>query len=143
MKWATNKRLHFELGMIKATQTLSEVRITDVISVLTKGADHLSQTAPATPPPQEIPAPVAAPTLQPAATAKKPGDALSVLDAMIENAPEGDDEEEQIPVPPPVIQTEPATPETKAEEPAQEDTFHQDPLIQAALVKFEADFVKN
>ncbi|MFD2257755.1 DNA polymerase III subunit gamma/tau [Luteolibacter algae] len=51
MKWATNKRLHFELGMIKAIQVLSEVRITDVIKVLTKGADHLPQpTAPITSP---------------------------------------------------------------------------------------------
>ena len=30
MKWATNKRLHFELGVIKAIQSLGEVRITDV-----------------------------------------------------------------------------------------------------------------
>ena len=41
MKWATNKRLHFELGLIKAIQTLGEMRITDVITVLTRGADFL------------------------------------------------------------------------------------------------------
>ena len=41
MKWATNKRLHFELGVIKAIQSLGEVRITDVIKVLTRGADFL------------------------------------------------------------------------------------------------------
>ncbi|MBK1818312.1 DNA polymerase III subunit gamma/tau [Luteolibacter yonseiensis] len=41
MKWATNKRLHFELGVIKAIQSLGEVRITDVIKVLTKGADFM------------------------------------------------------------------------------------------------------
>ena len=39
MKWATNKRLHFELGVIKSIQTLGEVRITDLLKVLTKGAD--------------------------------------------------------------------------------------------------------
>ena len=33
MKWATNKRLHFELGVIKSIQTLGEVRIADVIKV--------------------------------------------------------------------------------------------------------------
>jgi DNA polymerase III subunit gamma/tau len=148
MKWATNKRLHFELGMIKATQTLSEVRITDVISVLTKGADHLSQAAPAAapaaPPVQETPAPVAAPAPQPAAPAKKPGDALSAFDALIESAPDGDDEDE-IPVPAAAPKAEPAAPAPapKAEEPVQEDTFYKDPLIQAALVKFEAEFVKN
>ena len=42
MKWASNKRLHFELGVIKSIQSLGEVRIADVIKVLTKGADHLS-----------------------------------------------------------------------------------------------------
>jgi DNA polymerase-3 subunit gamma/tau len=139
MKWATNKRLHFELGMIKAIQTLSEVRITDVISVLTKGADHLSQAAPAAPPAREIPAPVSAP--KPAAPAKKPGDTLSAFDALIANAPEGD-EEEEIPAPA-APKTEAPAPAPKAEEPAQEDTFYKDPLIQAALVKFEAEFVKN
>jgi DNA polymerase-3 subunit gamma/tau len=142
MKWATNKRLHFELGMIKATQTLSEVRITDVISVLTKGADHLSQAAPApaAPPVQEMPAPVTAPAPQPAAPSKKPGDALSAFDALIESAPEGDDEYE---IPPPAAAPKTEAPAPKPEEPAQEDTFYKDPLIQAALVKFEAEFVKN
>jgi DNA polymerase III subunit gamma/tau len=140
MKWATNKRLHFELGMIKSIQTLSEIRITDVISVLTKGADHLSHAAPVpvAPPAQEIPAPVAAP--KPAAPSKKPGDALSAFDAFIECAPEG---EEAFPPAPAAAKSEAPAPAPKAEEPAQEDTFYKDPLIQAALVKFEADFVKN
>ena len=73
MKWATNKRLHFELGVIKAIQSLGEVRITDVIKVLTKGADFLPSGTiqAATPPavavasnhqpssPEPAPAPVA------------------------------------------------------------------------------------
>ena len=140
MKWATNKRLHFELGMIKSIQTLSEIRITDVISVLTKGADHLSHAAPAPVAPlaQDIPAPVAAP--QPTAPSKKPGDALTAFDAFIESAPEG---EEEFPPAPAAAKPEAPAPGPKAEEPAQEDTFYKDPLIQAALVKFEADFVKN
>jgi DNA polymerase III subunit gamma/tau len=144
MKWATNKRLHFELGMIKAIQTLSEVRITDVISVLTKGADHLSQAihapapAPTTPPVQEMPAPVAAPAPQPAAP-KKQDDTLAAFDALIEGA----DDEEDIPAPAAAPKTEPAAPAPKAEEPVQEDTFYKDPLIQTALVKFEAEFIKN
>ncbi|MGC4016160.1 MAG: DNA polymerase III subunit gamma/tau [Luteolibacter sp.] len=41
MKWSTNKRLHFELGLIKAIQVLGEVRLSDVIKVLAKGADAL------------------------------------------------------------------------------------------------------
>lgn len=57
MKWATNKRLHFELGVIKCIQTLGEVRITDVLKVLTRGADFLPSAgsndfqAPSTPTP--------------------------------------------------------------------------------------------
>ena len=144
MKWATNKRLHFELGMIKAIQTLSEVRITDVISVLTKGADHLSQAihapapAPAAPLVQEMSAPVAAPAPQPAAP-KKQDDTLAAFDALIEGA----DDEEDIPAPAAAPKTAPPAPAPKAEEPVQEDTFYKDPLIQTALVKFEAEFIKN
>ena len=144
MKWATNKRLHFELGMIKAIQTLSEVRITDVISVLTKGADHLSQAihspapAPTAPPVQEIAPPAAAPAPKPSAP-KKQDDTLSAFDALIEGA----DDEEDIPAPAAAPKAEPAAPAPKAEEPVQEDTFYKDPLIQTALVKFEAEFIKN
>jgi len=141
MKWATNKRLHFELGIIKAIQTLSEVRITDVISVLTKGADYFSQSAPApvAPPVQEIAAPVAAPASQPTAPTKKADDALSAFDALIESSPDEDKEEiEAVPIAVPI-----AAPAPIAEQPAPEDPFHNDPLIQAALVKFEAEFVKN
>jgi DNA polymerase-3 subunit gamma/tau len=146
MKWATNKRLHFELGMIKAIQTLSEVRITDVISVLTKGADHLSQPAPApvavAPQIQEIVAPAPVPAAAPVEPAKKAGDTFSAFDALIASAPEEDEEEIQaMPIAAP--KAEPAAPAPKAEEPVQEDTFYKDPLIQAALVKFEAEFVKN
>ena len=144
MKWATNKRLHFELGMIKAIQTLSEVRITDVISVLTKGADHLSQAihspapAPTVPLVQEIAPPAAAPAPKLSAP-KKQDDTLSAFDALIEGA----DDEEDIPAPAASPKTEPAVPAPKAEEPVQEDTFYKDPLIQTALVKFEAEFIKN
>lgn len=34
MKWASNKRLHLEIGIIKAIQSLNEVRISDVIMAL-------------------------------------------------------------------------------------------------------------
>jgi DNA polymerase-3 subunit gamma/tau len=35
MKWAPNKKLHFEVAVIKAIQTLSQVTLTDVIDNLT------------------------------------------------------------------------------------------------------------
>jgi DNA polymerase-3 subunit gamma/tau len=153
MKWSTNKRLHFELGMIKAIQVLSEVRITDVIKVLTKGADHLSYSTASSPiakpetkpnPPAESPADVvqatpSAPAPQPPSPKKTIGDALSAFDALIENAPDESDFPEE-PEPVPVKKSEPAAP-PPAEVKAVDDAFHQDPLIQAALVKFEAKFL--
>ncbi|MEY3394549.1 MAG: polymerase subunit gamma/tau [Verrucomicrobiota bacterium] len=146
MKWATNKRLHFELGMIKAIQVLSEVRITDLIDILTKGADHLSQVPPAPAPSAAAPAAPSAPpqvaqtpapqvsraSAPPAKTSAT--DVMSILDALIENAPEESEMPEE-PIP---------TPVAKAPEPAptipkpDEDAFYKDPLIQAALTKFEA-----
>lgn len=50
MRWAPNKRLLFELGVIKAGQTLAEIRLSDVIKVLTRGAnlfDHIGEAEPA------------------------------------------------------------------------------------------------
>ena len=37
MRWASNKRLHFELGVIAAVQSLNEVSISDVIDALDGG----------------------------------------------------------------------------------------------------------
>ena len=139
MKWATNKRLHFELGMIKAIQVLSEVRITDVISVLTRCADHIPETpaAPAAAAPIPAPAPAAVPKPAAPAQEKKPGDTMAAFDDLIANAPEGSDEEEEPVFQTPKPEAAPA-PEAKAVPKIEEDTFYKDPLIQAALEKFEA-----
>lgn len=55
MRWASNKRLHFELGVIASVQSLNEVSISDVIDALDSGsAEGLSRPAPraqAAPPP--------------------------------------------------------------------------------------------
>lgn len=145
MKWATNKRLHFELGLIKAIQVLAEVRITDVINVLTKGADHIAPSSPAPEPsparqqaPEPVeepkkPEPAPAPATPPPAK-KKAADTMSAFDDLIANAPDEADEPEE-PAPVEKKQPEPAAP---AEEKIEEDTFYKDPLIQAALEKFEA-----
>ncbi len=183
MKWATNKRLHFELGVIKAIQSLGEVRITDVIKVLTRGADFLPtavaavsnrQPSPSNPaaaeapvrapqPPPEIPTPAAIvretesttpapepPAPEPAAvrqeTPARPRPAsggLAGFASLIDSAPEVS----ELPPPPEPVKTEatPAAPATAPEQPAVnaalEDAFHNDPLIQAALVKFEGKVV--
>jgi DNA polymerase-3 subunit gamma/tau len=163
MKWATNKRLHFELGIIKAVQTLSEVRISDVINVLTKGADLLdaelpaarpTPAAPATPSaPQPEPEPEPEPALElepepeplPPAHAPAPEapKRLPTLEELIAAAPE-----ESLPPPeePKAVALEPAPaapPERAVPPPPQEDPFHNDPLIQMALEKFEARIIPN
>ena len=137
MKWATNKRLHFELGVIKCVQTLGEVRITDVIRVLTRGADQCGGTLqePSTPPAVPSTAPPPPAKAQPAATA------LAGFDSLIEAAPE---ESAPPPAPEPPPWREEAKPAADAQPPAPaEDPFYQDPLIQAALVQFEGKVVSN
>ncbi len=144
MKWATNKRLHFELGMIKAIQVLAEVRITDVIKVLTKGADHLPASSPEKPSSVSPPAALEKSPPAPAAPAPTPSkgktsDTLSAFDDLIANAPdEADEPAFREPAKPPA-----PAPEDKAAPAIDEDTFYKDPLIQAALEKFEAKIVTN
>ena len=175
MKWATNKRLHFELGVIKSIQTLGEVRITDVIKVLTRGADVISAENPGhldslqasppqapaavTPAPPELPeasaeaAPEPPPLFSssPAPAASEPAkpkpaiSGLAAFDDLIDAAPE---ESAAPPPPEPPLQEEPPKPETpppptSAAPPTAEDTFHQDPLIQAALETFEGRVVSS
>ncbi|MBK1882163.1 DNA polymerase III subunit gamma/tau [Luteolibacter pohnpeiensis] len=186
MKWATNKRLHFELGVIKSIQTLGEVRITDVIKVLTRGADFIpvpeprpvqtEQTppsAPASTAAPEEPAPVEAttsetPTDAPPATpepepepesaapappativvesepkrSKPIGGAIGALDSLIAAAPE---ESEPPAAPEPAPWEEPkkaAEPEPAPAAAPIDDAFHQDPLIQSALEKFEGKILR-
>jgi len=165
MKWATNKRLHFELGVIKSIQSLGEVRIADVIKVRTKGADYLptggaglapapSAQAPAASPepapkpaleikvePEPRPAAAPAPASPPAARAKPAksnGSALDSLASMIEEAPEVT---EPLPPPPKPEPKVVAKEEPKVSQEPVEDNFYQDPLIQSALIKFEGKIV--
>ena len=72
MRWASNKRLHFELAVIAAVQSLNEVSISDVIDALDSGsAEGLTRTAPrvqAAPPPLRRaaePVKAAAPVVKP------------------------------------------------------------------------------
>lgn len=158
MKWATNKRLHFELGVIKSIQSLGEFRITDVIKVLKKGisaggddfsvpvevaptqAAQVSASAPA--PKLEEVKPVAAVPVKPVAkpAAKSKSSALDSLASLIESAPE---------VSEPIAPPEPPKPEPKGQivepptpkEATADDSFYQDPLVLAALKKFEGKIV--
>ncbi len=166
MKWSTNKRLHFELGLIKAIQSLGEVRLSDVIKVLAKGADALGETpavsAPEAPAPvviekapeapiAEAPAPPPAKVWEPepealkpvAAAPKKPADAItSRLDSLIASAPEVSD---PIPADEPPFRAEAPKappPPPKETKPVADDSFHHDPLIEHALKALEGRVVK-
>ncbi len=113
MKWAANKRLHMEIGFIKAIQSLNEARISDVIKALA-GAGPIEQTpAPSQTPsvaaqaaavettPQAQPAPQSAPQPTTENTPSLP--ASPVIPAPEVSAPETssppwhDDSEEQSP----------------------------------------------
>ena len=148
MKWATNKRLHFELGVIKCVQSLGEVRITDVLKVLTRGADFIggggfqppspslqplpaqpAELSPNPPPLAKEPKPVGTP-------AAKPQPAASVhytFDSLIDATPEVHETPPAADPPPWKESPKPAPPAARQ---AVEDPFYQDPLIQAALEKF-------
>ena len=86
MKWSTNKRLHFELGLIKAVQALGEVRLSDVIKVLARGADAIGDAGF----PVAAPAPAIVPVAVPA------------------RAPEPEPEPAYVPEPEPTYEPEPA-----------------------------------
>ncbi|HEY1084323.1 MAG TPA: DNA polymerase III subunit gamma/tau [Prosthecobacter sp.] len=119
MRWATNKRLHFELGVIQAVQNYNEVSISDVIEAL-DGDGTLPRPAPR---PQ---APVVA------RRAAAPAPAAVELAAAI-----------PAPTPAPVLETAPAAPRFVEPEvapapppaalaPAEDDDFpaQEEPLLQ-------------
>jgi DNA polymerase-3 subunit gamma/tau len=153
MKWASNKRLHLEIGLIKAVQTLGEVRLSDVIKVLAGSTEHLASpvsyapspepvAAPASPEPAAELAPVAPAPAAPAPEAPKSEVVLS-LDDLIAIAPD-----EPEPAYEPVSEAPPWKPEPAAppEPPAPKadpmEEFYKDPLIQTALEMFEATLKK-
>ena len=70
MKWASNKRLHLEIGIIKAVQLLGETNLSDVIALLSGAADAAGGSGPAPTPAAGSVAPARA--AAPAATAPPP-----------------------------------------------------------------------
>lgn len=77
MRWSTNKKLHLEMGLIKAVHALAEASISDIIMAL-EGAPLASSVPSSSPAPaprqeQEMPAPAApAPAPEPPANAQPP-----------------------------------------------------------------------
>ena len=161
MKWASNRRLHLELGVIKAIQTISEARVSDIINVLAGASGFFAEQAPSagsgisaatSPQPEPDPDPqrleyVAAPSAatvavpQPKAAEKKSKDSdFSSLDDLIEVATD-------LPPQPPAERIEDTTAPAKlAIEPKRDiarpvDDFHKDPLISKAVEIFAAKIV--
>jgi DNA polymerase-3 subunit gamma/tau len=104
MKWAVNKKLHFEVGLIKAIQVLGEANLDDVIAMVNAAATSAeglvagttpvaSSAASKTPPRDDVPnAPVAVapvPVAPPRALGTLSGEALwlAARDALIEAKP--------------------------------------------------------
>jgi DNA polymerase-3 subunit gamma/tau len=144
MRRASNKQLHFEIALIRAIQSLDEVKISDVIKAL--------ERAPSTPPPADPSSPPPAATApaggspprkkqQPAPRGRKqtrPDNPTDALSSHIENAPEArPDDPEPVPestsLPPAETSVEaPAAPEAAAP-----DSFHDDPLVKEAVRLFK------
>jgi len=102
MRWASNKRLHFELGVIQAVQCMSEVSLSEVIEALDRGgsggpalvakraAQPLAAAAPvvkAAPVVQTKPVPQPAPPPPIAETRLREDAAPSVAPAAVEQPP--------------------------------------------------------
>jgi len=162
MRWASNKQLHVELALIRAVQTLEEIRISDVITALNKGGVSdstqisLAQTASA---PSETPE-AATPTASPAPESqneepKNETEPEPALKTESENE-NGSQTPSEAPAPtPPPPEEKPVIKKTggsnlsaidrlmvdatdeRPEEPRPENDFHKDPLIKDALEIFK------
>ena len=165
MKWAANKRLHLEIGIIKAIQSLNDARISDVIKALA-GAGQLpnspietsasSTSSPSQPRATSMSSSVEPAATTPDATIEAPK-APKTLDSPIEEPAEPQPKEkrsldalidaapEQAAEPAPELNAQQDTAEPASADPASEkdesapadDSFYEDPLIQEALKVFK------
>lgn len=140
MRWASNKRLHFELGVIASVQSLNEVSISDVIDALDSGSgEGLPRQAPRV---QAAPAPLrrAAEPVKAAPVVREPAPAPAVAKGpepqpvakaapVVERAPAPVVEKapEPAPAPPPVVaaKVKEASPVDEPGELFSEDVFWQ------------------
>jgi len=154
MKWAANKRLHFEIGLIKAMQSLDDARISDVIKALA-GAGSLTNAGepeqvippvPVSEPPPREAAPTAStqPESTPGPDGTPPEAAKTTrkkaLDELIDEAPEKAPEPSPETTPDTVAEAakEAPAPAAVAGQKKQDDnSFYEDPLIKEALELFE------
>ena len=88
MKWAPNKKMHFEVAVIRAIQTLQSATLTEVLDTLTAirgGTPPPQQTKPAPRPVARAAAPIAPPVAKPApiekpVVAEKPPEPAKIIE---------------------------------------------------------------
>lgn len=104
MKWAPNKKMHLEIAMIRAIQTLGQASLTEVIDALADIREGRPVSKTTTPSPRP-----------PAASAPRPATPAKSVAPAVENAPSPKPTQkavEQAPVPAPAApKPEPPTPE--------------------------------
>jgi DNA polymerase-3 subunit gamma/tau len=89
MKWAANKKMHFEIAAIRAIQTLRQATLTEVLDALTAMREgtplparpEVPKSAPAKTPPPAGSAPAAAPVVAEKARRSKTGETAKSLPA--------------------------------------------------------------
>ena len=145
MRRASNKQLHFEIALIRGTQSLDEVRISDVVRALEQGqgGDPEVSAVVSSQPVEQV---VEPPPKKKAARAgrKSKPDLENRLENLIQQAPESPAEPAPSPVaepasPTPVAEAGPAedpTPDSGPETPPAPQ-FYEDPLVKEALRLFE------
>ena len=154
MRRASNKQLHFEIALIRAIQSLDEVRISDVVMALEKGTppdsppttpEEPAATSPAPGDRTKAPEPATDPgnTRRASSRArKKRRNVENQLESLIEQAPEKRSEPAPQPgqAAPEAIGTT-AAPQSggspAAAEPPPQDSFYDDPLVHDALRIFK------
>jgi DNA polymerase-3 subunit gamma/tau len=110
MKWAPNKKLHLEIGLIKAIRRLGETSIDDVIALISEAADATpgqSRPAPAAPPRQATTPAGPAPRAMQQPAPKLAVEPVVVPPAAVEVPPPAVAIEEPPPPPPAAIPTGP------------------------------------
>ncbi len=119
MRWATNKRLHFELGVIQAVQNYNEVSLSDVIEALDGGGTLPKPAARAPSTTARVPRPATVEHVSLPAVEAAPVDAPAVMPVVREPAPI---EPSQAPAPVavsrPVLPVEEVRPAPKVEAPS-------------------------
>ena len=116
MKWAPNKKLHFEIAVIKAIQTLGQATLTEVLDALTvlKTGGELPPPKPSLPTPRPQTAPRPAPKTEPEPQAAP---RRSLVDAFRKETSAPAPAPKPEPIHPPV-QPKPAAPEPPVSAPS-------------------------